>query len=176
MQDHADHAVYQRREDQRPKILLELIPRPCPRFTDAESRPGRWSVARSRWIAGRGSVARWRRVAGGRPVAGLWRRPLGGWRGCAIPRRRPVAGLRLSWGWTITRWRSRRRSVTGWRRVVARIGVTPVGVVWVARVLRRVAHSRSCSSLESCPGVRFRELSKYSAAALRAHTACRVSS
>src|ERR1700733_12456832 len=165
MQDHADHAVYQRREDQRPKILLELIPRPCPRFTDAESRPGRWSVARSRW------------VAGGGPLAGLWRRPVAGrWRGCAIPRRRPVAGLRLSWGWTITRWRSRRRSVTGWRRVVARIGVTPVGVGWVARVLRRVAHSRSCSSLESCPGVRFRELSKYSAAALRAHTACRVSS
>src|ERR1700684_3493036 len=145
MHDRTDHAVYQRREDQRPKILLELIPRPRPRLTDAEARPGRWSVARSRRIAGRGSVAGWRRVAGGRPVAGLRRRPVvGRWRGCAIPRRRSVTGLRLSWGWSIPRWRSRRRAVTGWRRVGAGIGVTPVRVVWVARVLRRVAHGRSC--------------------------------
>src|ERR1700679_3905429 len=131
MHDHTDHAVYQRGEDQRPKILLELIPRPRGGSTDAEPRPGRRSVARSRRIAGRGSVAGWRRVAGGRAVAGLRRRPVAGrWRGCAIPRRRSVAGLRLSWGWSIPRWRSRRRSVAGWRRVVARIGVTPVRVVW----------------------------------------------
>src|SRR5277367_6765677 len=153
MHDDTDHAVYQRREDQRPKILLELIPRPSDRFTDVEPRPGRRTVARSRRIARRGSVASWRRVAGGRPVAGLGRRPVAGlgrrpvagrWWGCAIPRGRSVAGLRLSWGWPIPRRRSRRRSVAGWRRVVARIGVTPVRVVWVARVLRRLAHGRSC--------------------------------
>src|SRR6202161_1562691 len=99
MHDRTDHAVYQRREDQRPKILLELIPRPRPRLTDAEARSGRRTVARSRRIAGRGSVTGWRRVAGGRPVAGLRRRPVAGrWRGRAIPRRRPADGVRLVWG------------------------------------------------------------------------------
>src|ERR1700722_17897387 len=121
-QDKCDHVVQKDRKNKRPKILAELVPRPAECLADAEPRPGRRTVARCSRIAGRGSVARWRRVAGGRPVAGRWR-------GCAVPRRWSVPG---------------RRTVAGWRRVIARIRVTPVRVVWIARVLRRLAHGRSC--------------------------------
>src|ERR1700722_16244347 len=140
-QDKCDHVVQKDRKNKRPKILAELVPRPAECLADAEPRPGRRTVARCSRIAGRGSVARWRRVAGGRPVAGLGRRPVAGrWRGGAVPRRWSVAGLRLPWRWSVPG----RRTVAGGGRVIARIRVTPVRVVWIARVLRRLAHGRSC--------------------------------
>ena len=99
MHDHTDHSVDQRREDQRPKVRSELIPRPAERVTDAEPLPGRRWVARRRPVAGRRGVVRLRRpvagrrrgIAGRRPVTRL-RRPIAGRRrGRAIPRGRSIA-------------------------------------------------------------------------------------